>query len=58
MDSLGDPLRTRPIQTGREYTMALYLSGQFAFIDNQDHQIDNGLVWTRTETQVMVPNCC
>jgi len=51
MDPLGDPLTTRPIQTGWEFTMEPYPSGQFVFIDDPDRQLGNGSVWTRTRTQ-------
>jgi len=50
MDPLCDPLTTRPIQTGWEFTMELYPSGQFGFIDDPDRQFGNGSVWTRTRT--------
>ena len=51
MDPLGDPLTTRPIQTGWEFAMELYPSGQFGFIDDLDCQLGNGSVWTRTWTR-------
>ena len=51
MDPLCDPLTTRPIQTGWEFTMELYPSGQFGFIDDPDRQFGNGSVWTRTPTR-------
>jgi hypothetical protein len=51
MDPLGDQLTTRPIQTGWEFTMELYPSGQFGFIDDLDRQLGNGSVWTRTRTR-------
>jgi hypothetical protein len=51
MDPLGDPLTTRPIQTGWEFTMEPYPSGQFGFIDNLDRQFANGSVWTQTRTR-------
>jgi len=51
MDPLGDPLTTRPIQTGWEFTMEPYPSGQFGFIDDPDRQFGNGSVWTRTRTR-------
>jgi hypothetical protein len=51
MDPLGDPLTTRLIQTGWEFTMEPYPSGQFALIDDPDRQIGNGSVWTRTWTR-------
>jgi len=51
MDPLGDPLTTHPIQTGWEFTMEPYLSGQFGFVDDLDRQLGNGSVSTRTWTQ-------
>jgi hypothetical protein len=51
MDPLCDPLTTRPIQTGWEFTMEPYPSGQFGFIDDPDCQFGNGSVWTRTRTR-------
>jgi hypothetical protein len=51
MDPLGDPLTTRPIQTGWEFTMEPYPSGQFGFIDYPDRQFGNGSVWTRIRTR-------
>jgi len=51
MDPLGDPHTTRPIQTGWEFTIELYPSGQFGFIDDPDRQFGNGLVLTRTRTR-------
>jgi hypothetical protein len=51
MDPLGDPLTTRPILTGWEFTMEPYPSGQFGFIDDPDRQFGNGSVWTRTRTR-------
>jgi len=51
MDPLCDPLKTRPIQTGWEFTMEPYPSGQFGFIDDPDGQFGNGSVWTRTWTR-------
>jgi len=51
MDPLCDPLTTRPIQMGWEFTMEPYPSGQFAFIDDPDRQYGKGSVWTRTQTQ-------
>jgi len=51
MDPLGDPLTTRPIQTGWEFTMEPCPSGQFGFIDDPDRQFGNGSVWTRTWTR-------
>jgi len=52
MDPLGDPLTTRPIQTGCEITIELYPSGWFWFIDDPDRQFGNGSVsaWTRTQS--------
>jgi hypothetical protein len=51
MDPLCDPLTTHPIQTGWEFTMELYPSGQFGFIDDSEGQFGNGSVWTRTQTR-------
>jgi hypothetical protein len=51
MDPLGDTLTTRPIQTGWQFTMEPYLSGQSWCIDDVDRQFGNGSVWTRTLTQ-------
>jgi len=50
MEPLGDPLTTRPIQTGWEFTREPYPSGQFGFIDNPDCQFGNGSVWTWTRS--------
>ena len=46
-----DPLKTRPILTGWEFTMEPYPSGQFGFIDDPDRQFGNDSVWTRTRTR-------
>jgi hypothetical protein len=51
MDPLGDPLTTRPILKGWEFTMEPYPSGQFGFIDHLDRQFGNGSVWTQTWTR-------
>ena len=51
MDLLGDPLTTRPIQTGWEFTIEPYPSGQFGFMDDPDCQYGNGSVWTLTRTR-------
>jgi len=51
MDPLGDPLTTRPIQTGWEFTLKPYPSRQFGFIDNPDHRFGTGSVSTRTRTR-------
>jgi len=51
MDPLGDPLTTHPVETGWEFTMELYLSGQFGLIDDPDRHFGNGSVWTRTRTR-------
>jgi len=51
MDPLGIPLTTRPIQTGWEFTIELYPSRRFGFIDNLDLQLGSGSGWTRTQTQ-------
>ena len=49
MDPLSDPLRTRPIQTGCEFTIELYQTGRFGFIDDADHQFGNGWLWIQTQ---------
>jgi len=46
-----DPLTTRPIRTGWEFTMEPYPSWQFVFIGDPDRQFGNGSVWTRTWTR-------
>ena len=51
MDPLGDPLTTRPIQTGWEFNMEPYPSRQFGVIDDPDRQFGNGSVCTRTRTR-------
>jgi hypothetical protein len=51
MDLLNNPLRTRPIQTGREMSMELYPNRQFGFIDNPDRQSGSASVPTRTGTR-------
>jgi len=51
MDLLGDPLTTRPIQTGWEFSMEPYPSGRFRCVDDPDPQFGNGSVWTRTQTR-------
>jgi len=50
MDLVGDPLTTHPIQTGGEFSMEPYPSGQFGFIDDPDRRFGNSLVCTRTRT--------
>jgi hypothetical protein len=55
MDPLGDPLPTRPIEMGWEFTTELYPSGQFRFIDDPDRQFGNDSVWTRTRTRSDCP---
>jgi len=52
---LGDPLTTRPIQTGWGFTIEPYPSWLFRFIDNPDHQFGNSSVWTRTRTRIDSP---
>jgi len=51
MDPLYNPLRTHPIQTGREMSMDPYPNRQFGFIDNPDRQSGSSLVPTRTRTR-------
>jgi hypothetical protein len=50
MDSLGNPLITRPNHTGWEFAFEPYPSLQFSFIDNPESQFGNSSVWTRSET--------
>jgi len=50
MDLLYNPLKTRPIQTGREMSMEPYPNRQFGFIDDSDRQSGSGSVPTRTWT--------
>jgi hypothetical protein len=50
MNPLCDPLTTRPIQIGWQFTVERYPSGQFGFIDDPDRQFGNGSVWTQTQT--------
>jgi hypothetical protein len=50
MNQLEDPLRTRPIQTGREMLIETYPNRQFRFIDDPDCQFGNCSVLTRTRT--------
>jgi hypothetical protein len=51
MDPLEDPLKTCPIETGREMSIEPYPNRQFGFIDNPDPQFHLGSVPTRTRTQ-------
>jgi len=51
MDLLGNPLTTRPIQTGWEFTIEPYPSWEFGFIDDLDSQFVNFEVWIRTRTR-------
>jgi hypothetical protein len=51
MHTLGDQLITCPILKDWEFTMKLYPSRQFGYIDDQDRQFGNGSVWTRTRTR-------
>jgi hypothetical protein len=56
MNQRMDPLTTRPIQTAWEFTIKLYPSWQFGFIDNQYRQFGNSLVLTQTGTQSNDPD--
>jgi len=56
MDTLYNPLRTRPIQTGREMSMELYPNRQLGFINNPDCQSRLGSVPTCTRTRSDVPD--
>jgi len=51
MDPLNNPLRTRPIQTGNEMSIVLYLNWQFRIIDDQDRWSGSGSVPTGIQTQ-------
>ena len=51
MDLLENPLRNRPIQTGREMSSEPYLNWQFGCIDNPDRQFGDSSVATRTRAQ-------
>ena len=44
MDLLGDPVTTRPIQTGWQFTMEPYLSRFVGLLDDPDRQFGNGSV--------------
>jgi len=48
MDLLCNPLTTRPIQTGWEFTIEPYPSWQLGYIDHPDRRFGKGSVWTRT----------
>jgi len=50
MDPLENPLRTCPIQIGREMSIEPYLNRQFGIIDDPDPQFGDGPVPTRTRT--------
>jgi len=51
MDPLGDPLRTRTIQTGKEMPIEPYPNRQFGFINNPNCQFGDCLVRTWTQTR-------
>jgi len=51
IDQLEDPLRTSPIQMGREMSIEQDPNRQFAFIDYPVHQFGDGSVPTRTRTR-------
>ena len=51
MDPLYNPLRSGPIQTGREMSMELYPNRQFGLIDDPDRQSGSGSVPTHTRTR-------
>ena len=55
MDPLDNPLSTRPIQRGREFSKELYPNGRFGCIDNPDCQFGAGSVPTRTRTRTDGP---
>jgi len=51
MDPLDNPLSTRPIETGREFSIEPYPNGRFRFIDNPDRQYGASSVLARTRTR-------
>jgi len=51
MHPLDNTLSTRPIQTGRVYSVESYLNGRFGFIDNPDRQLGAASIPTRTRTR-------
>ena len=51
IDPPEDPLKTHPIQTGREMSIQPYPNRQFWFIDDPDRQFGDGSVLTRTRTR-------
>jgi len=55
MDPLGDPLKTSQIKTGWEFTIELYPSWWFGYVDNLDCRFGNCSVSTRTRTQCDSP---
>jgi len=54
-DPLGNPLTTRPIQMGREFTIGSYPSGRFGCLDDPDCQFGNCSIWTLTRTRSESP---
>jgi len=55
MDLLGNPLGTRPIQTGWEISIKPYPNWRFGYIANTDHQFGNGSFLTQTRTWIDGP---
>jgi len=53
MDPLDNPLSTRQIETGREFSNEPYPNRRFGFMDNRDRQFGAGsvptLTWTRSD---------
>jgi len=54
MEPVDNPLSTRPIRIGREFSIELYPNGQFRVIDNPDRQFgassDPTRTWTRSHS--------
>jgi hypothetical protein len=51
MDPLGDPLATRPMRMGWEFTIEQYPDWWFGFIDITGRQFVNSSILTRTQTR-------
>jgi hypothetical protein len=55
MDPLYNPLRIRPIQTGRGMLIESCPDQQFRLMDDLDHQSGSGSVPTQTQTPSDIP---
>jgi len=58
MDPLDDPLITRPIKTGWEFTMEPRLSRKFGFIDDPDRELAMVQFGPGPRPEVTVRNHC